>query len=90
MKPTRPLLRALSMEKYSIAITDDEHRIRQMANINCMQDKMDETHKQISEKVTTERTRQKIAHNQKCGIVPIKFQEGDFVLVKRPQRKDTN
>ncbi len=44
-------------------------------------------HKDISEKVTRERARHMKAHNHKCGVLPVNFQEGDFVLVRRAQRK---
>ncbi len=80
-------LLALYYSKYSTAKSGDEHRVRQVASIEKTQNVLDEMHKDINEKVTRERARYMIANNQKCGVLPVNFQEGDFVLVRRAQRK---
>ncbi len=63
--PTRPLLRAIPLSKYSTAKSDDDHRVRQVACIEKTQDVLDEMDQDISEKVTRERARHMIAQNQK-------------------------
>lgn len=86
-KPSRPLLRALPFHQYPTVPSLEEARARQLLNIEELQGSLESMHRDVGERVTSERSRVIAKHNLKTNIQPINFTIGDFVLVRRAQDK---
>ena len=82
MKPRRPLLRAVPPSQYEKASSSDEMEIIHRTQIQSLSDAIYEMHREVSEKVTTDRIKRREAHNRKTNISSLNLIPGDFVLVR--------
>lgn len=64
----------------------DEIRAHQILQTEELQRVLDQTHKDVSERVNSVRARKILEHNAKTNVLPANFGEGDFVLVRRAQK----
>lgn len=76
-------MRALPVERYQNAKTDDEVRARQLVDIRELQNALESMHKGVTDRTTLSRRKQVELHNRLTNIQPVNFSVGDFVLVRR-------
>ena len=76
-------MRALPMSSYETVGTDDEAHLRQILRIDELQSALTGMHKDVHERTTANRSRQREAHNRKTNLKKVNFTTGDFVLVRR-------
>lgn len=88
--PTRPLLRALPLERYGEVPAVSEALARQLINIDETQGALEARHRDVGERVTAARARAVSKHNSRTNVLPANFEVGDFVLVLRVQKRDIN
>lgn len=82
-RPARPLLRAMPIAKYPVAVAHDEWDMRRIMGIAPLQHTADSMHRKVLELTSASRKRRIVAHNEKTGIVRPSFGVGDFVLVRQ-------
>ena len=82
-RPRRPLMRATPPTTYEKAFSMDEVRLKQVIEIEKLQESLENMHKHVNEEITKNRKRQVESHNKKTLVTPVNFEIGDFVLVQR-------
>lgn len=86
-RPTRPLLAALPVQRYKHVPSLSEARARQLIDIDRTQESLEEMHRNVKGLVSKSRARAVAKHNAKTNVQAANFGKGDFVLVRRAQRK---
>ena len=69
------------MHEYQNVLSIDAVRATQVLNISDLQDSLERTHRDVSERIDKARTRARKVHNSRTNVAPINFRVGDFVLV---------
>eukprot|EP00171_Calliarthron_tuberculosum_P001006 IDg1006t1 len=87
LKPSRPLMRALPMSKNLNAFLENEDETRKITGINATIKALDEMHRDLNTRLTGLRKNQARAHDRRCGVTDFNFANGDYVLVRRAQKK---
>lgn len=85
--PVRPLLRALPLSKHDTCFSTDASRVRSIAKVDQVLEALDQMHRELAASIGAARRRQIEDHNKRCGVKPVNFGKGDFVLVRRAQKK---
>ena len=86
-RPTRPLLRALPIEEYGSVQSLEEVRAQQLIGITETQAALENVHRNVNDRVTTSRQKAIEFHNNRTNVRHANFDVGDFVLVRKAQRK---
>lgn len=85
MKPNRPLLRALPIRKYAHCKSIDHIRALQLIEIDKIQSKIEEIHRDVEKNISASRQKSINTHNARTNVLPINFGKGDFVLLRKAQ-----
>ena len=87
LTPARYPLRLIPRQEGDQELTLDRVRSLQLVNIESLQKCMEQLHKQVDERITKNRMRQIREHNKRTNIIKPQFEVGDFVLVRKPNKK---
>lgn len=87
LKPGRPLIRALPVEKYLVVPDLEEIRARQLINIASVQEALEFVHKDDQGLVSKSQKGSIEAHNKRTNIKPVNFTVGDFVLLRTTRKR---
>ena len=71
------------MSGYETVGTDDEIHLRHILRIDELQSELTDMHKDVHERTTENRSRQREAHNRKTNLKKVIFTTGDFFLVRK-------
>lgn len=86
-RPTRPLLAALPIKLYHTVPNLQEARARQLIEVERTQEALCHMHRDVLGLVSKSRARAVAKHNPKTNVQSANFETGDFVLVRRAQKK---
>ena len=82
-KPIRPILRALTAEKFPKATLATETDGQRLMMIDEMQIPMELMHKQVSKLTSASRRRQIRAHDRRTNVQEVNYSIGDFALIRK-------
>ena len=85
--PLRPLIRAVPPADYPKAKSNEEIEVRKLIGIEQLQPALDAMHKEVSSMVSSSRKKGILRHNNKTNVSEANIELGDFVLVRRAQKK---
>jgi len=80
IKPIRPLIRALPVEKYVEVSTKDEARARALVGVEELQEAIRNMHQEVKGLTSASRKRHVDRHNRRTNVHGTGFAKGDFVL----------
>ena len=81
------MLHGRGIDKAGRMMSLERTRVIQLMKIESLQTSFDNVHKEVNEKVTSNRNKQIAHHNRKTNIITPDFSVGDFVLIRRAQDK---
>ena len=88
IKPTRAMLHTTQVdEEHRAGVSIEKILALQLLDIDNLQEAFDEIHKDVEQRVTSNRSKQIKWHNQKTQLVTPNFLVGYFFLVRRAQDK---
>ena len=76
MKPLSPLLRALPLDEYKQARTEDTVRVRQLISLETTQSALIDVYRSVAGRATKERQRQVDRHDRRPNVKAVRFWQG--------------
>ena len=86
-KPKRPLLRSLPISPSQKVVSLEQARAQQFMKIESLQSAIEGMHRDVEQRVTSARKKAIERHKQRTNVQAFGFQTGDFVLVRKAQKK---
>lgn len=90
LKHRRPLLQALPVSKYQSTNSMSEARANQIIKVQKTQSALENMHKELTLSNEVFRKKSRAKHNRLTTVQAVNLRVGDFVLIRRPQRKGHN